>query len=42
LLNDRGEAVGITTFGLADLGVDRFNFAIKISEARPLMEKIPR
>jgi tetratricopeptide (TPR) repeat protein len=42
LLNDRGEVVGITTFGWGDLGVDRFNFAIKISEAGPLLEKIAR
>jgi S1-C subfamily serine protease/Tfp pilus assembly protein PilF len=39
LLDDRGEVVGITTFGLGDLGVDRFNFAIKINEARALIER---
>lgn len=40
LLNNRGQVVGITTFGLADLGVDRFNFAIRINEARNLLSHV--
>ncbi len=40
LVNDHGEVIGITTFGFAAEGLDRFNFAIKISEARSLIEKI--
>ncbi len=40
LLNDHGEVIGVTTFGLAEVGLDRFNFAIKISEAHSLIERI--
>jgi S1-C subfamily serine protease len=42
LLNNHGEVIGVTTFGLADFGVDRFNFAIKVSEVRSLLARIPR
>jgi S1-C subfamily serine protease len=42
LLNDHGEVIGVTTFGFANLGVDRFNFAIKIEEAQALLGEIDR
>jgi S1-C subfamily serine protease len=42
LLNNHCEVIGVTTFGFADFGVDRFNFAIKVSEVRSLLASIPR
>src|SRR5690606_28219954 len=32
LLNDRGQAIGINTFGFGDLGAQGLNFSIKINE----------
>lgn len=39
LLNDRGQVVGINTFGLGDLGVQGLNFSIEINEALQMLRR---
>lgn len=37
LLNERGQVVGINTFGLGDFGAQGLNFSIEINEALPML-----
>lgn len=39
LLNDRGQAIGVNTFGLGDLGAQGLNFSIKIDEALDMLRR---
>jgi len=38
LLNDRGQVIGINTFGLGDLNIDRVNFSIRINSALNILQ----